>query len=843
MGKTKFQQSWVKEFPWVTQCRGDTSRAWCTICDKSFKIDASGRSQVVSHQKCHSLEEGGQNEKKTKKKDPAQRVFETSSDGRISMSANTGHSIDLNDKILRAEIYQALHITQYNHSFASASQDSKRFQYMFSDSAIASGYSQSDSKVKYQIQYGIAPYCKEKLIYDVKKRPYTFKFDETTNKLVDKQYDGYIQYWSDSEHRVVNRYCGSLFIGHCNSSDLVDHFNHFMMEMELDTKYLLHLGMDGPNVNLCFQEKLMKALKESLDKTFLNLGTCSLHPVHTAFRKGIKSMSYDVDQLFTDLHFFFKLSSARREDYNSLHTLTDVLGKFAKKHAETRWLSMKFVAVRVVEQWVNLTEYFLKFLPKQKGFRQVEKTERYQRIRDSLQEDVTLAYVAFTAFVSSDFETFLLPFQSSKPMIHVLYTEMERLLGSLLNKFIKSKYIKEPPVLGLHTLGVTKEKYHKPLTMIDVGTKVKCMLAKSGLLTSETQQKLREDCLSFYVNSVSYLQKELPFDNTFLKHAQYLHPEKRCDPSSLSGVSNLALSMTRVLKHCLPSVFNVSASETEESICDRIRSQWRLYQTEAEALPEFSKDDQSSSKTTRVQPSYWAYALGVCGIEKVDSSPLDGYRRLDEYWHEVGLIKDNNGQYKYSQLVALMKAVLSISHGNAVPERGFSVNKIMLEAHGWTIQNDTIAALRLVKDAIRQHGGATEFPITRKLLDHCAKAHEREVAHRRTKEAEAKKQEQIKLQQEAATLALKAQKDEVNKLESQIATYEVQLKAADEIIVDGTRDLTAVLDGSKGKVDRQSVQAANSKIQIGLGQKRSLEEKKHELEVLLKKEKKKKSKK
>ena len=190
-----------------------------------------------------------------------------------------------------------------------------------------------------------------------------------------------------------------------------------------------------------------------------------------------------------------------------------------------------------------------------------------------------------------------------------------------------------------------------------------------------------------------------------------------------------------------------------------------------------------------------------------------------------------------------MKAVLSISHGNAVPERGFSVNKIMLEVHGWTIQNDTIAALRLVKDAIRQHGGATEFPITRKLLDHCAKAHEREVAHRRAQEAEAKKQEQIKLQHEAATLALKAEKDKVNKLESQIAMYELQLKAADEIVADGNRDLTAVLDGSKGKVDRQSVQAANSKIQIGIGQKRSLEEKKHELEVLLKKEKNKKSKK
>ena len=39
---------------------------------------------------------------------------------------------------------------------------------------------------------------------------------------------------------------------------------------------------------------------------------------------------------------------------------------------------MKQVAARVVEQWDNLTEYFLKFLPKQKGaFRKIKKTARY----------------------------------------------------------------------------------------------------------------------------------------------------------------------------------------------------------------------------------------------------------------------------------------------------------------------------------------------------------------------------------------------------------------------------------------------------------------------------------
>ena len=122
------------------------------------------------------------------------------------------------------------------------------------------------------------------------------------------------------------------------------------MGNELDPNYLLHLSMNGSNVNLALQEKLSKHLRDNLGKSFLNLGTCSLHPVHISFRRGITSMSFDLDQFFTDIHFFFKLSSALREDYRSLHSLTDTLDKFVIKQVEASWLSMKQVAVRIVEQ-------------------------------------------------------------------------------------------------------------------------------------------------------------------------------------------------------------------------------------------------------------------------------------------------------------------------------------------------------------------------------------------------------------------------------------------------------------------------------------------------------------
>ena len=50
------------------------------------------------------------------------------------------------------------------------------------------------------------------------------------------------------------------------------------------------------------------------------------------------------------------------------------------------------------------------------------------------------------------------------------------------------------------------------------------------------------------------------------------------------------------------------------------------------------------------------------------------------------------------------------------------MNKIMLESHGNTIDNDIIAALRLVKDFIRKEGGIDKFLITRKQLNYSYKS-------------------------------------------------------------------------------------------------------------------------
>ena len=133
-------------------------------------------------------------------------------------------------------------------------------------------------------------------------------------------------------------------------------------------------------------------MQESLSADFLELGTCSLHPVYTEFKNGLKELHFPFNSFSLDLSFFFHLSNARREDFRSMENVTDIIAHFMKKHGPTRWLFMKLVSMRFLEHLPNLKECFLKFLPRQKGFKSCP---RHDKIIEHLTSPLTEPYIAF----------------------------------------------------------------------------------------------------------------------------------------------------------------------------------------------------------------------------------------------------------------------------------------------------------------------------------------------------------------------------------------------------------------------------------------------------------------
>ena len=180
-----------------------------------------------------------------------QATFSKSTDDGVFVVKKQNFALSSDGQIMKAEILQALKtIGCIFFFFASANGDGDRFHQMFPDSKIAKGCSQNETKMVYVIKFGLSPYFKEILKNDFYSKAFYFKFDETTSNQRKKQCDAFVQYWSKSQNKIAMAYCGSLFVDHCPADKLVEHLFTFIEKIGLDIKFMLHLGMDGPNVNL-----------------------------------------------------------------------------------------------------------------------------------------------------------------------------------------------------------------------------------------------------------------------------------------------------------------------------------------------------------------------------------------------------------------------------------------------------------------------------------------------------------------------------------------------------------------------------------------------------------------
>ena len=70
----------------------------------------------------------------------------------------------------------------------------------------------------------------------------------------------------------------------------------------------------------------------------------------------------------------------------------------------------------------------------------------------------------------------------------------------------------------------------------------------------------------------------------------------------------------------------------------------------------------------------------------------------------------------------MARCILSLPNGNADPERGFSINKSVLQIHGTSLEEDTIVALQLVKDYIVLNNGVDKIDIEESHIASCRNA-------------------------------------------------------------------------------------------------------------------------
>ena len=69
------------------------------------------------------------------------------------------------------------------------------------------------------------------------------------------------------------------------------------------------------------------------------------------------------------------------------------------------------------------------------------------------------------------------------------------------------------------------------------------------------------------------------------------------------------------------------------------------------------------------------------------------------------------------------KAAPTLSHSNASPEHGFSVNNALVTTDRGSLSERSIVTIRVVKEAVCVFGSCTKVPITKDLIHSVSHAH------------------------------------------------------------------------------------------------------------------------
>ena len=309
-----------------------------------------------------------------------------------------------------------------------------------------------------------------------------------------------------------------------------------------------------------------------------------------------------------------------------------------------------------------------------------------------------------------------------------------------------------------------------------------------------------------------------------MENTQYLNTEKQNDTNSTSAISNLALKIVNACGSKANHMCDVRSDVSPSALVDIIRYQWKMYQLGQ--IPKSMYLQEQHSIKGRNQNSYREYALGYCGIfpSEQPREEESQFLRLDDYWRSVNLFLNEDGKPKYDQLFSLAKAVLSISHGNVVPERGFSINKYMLPAHRNAIQEDTLVSLRLIKDQLCLDGGLSNFKVATELLKSIKTSSARYQKYLQVKRELKEKEERRRLQkeQEKAFSEKEVEKgNTISMINKYIEYIKDSIRNVEETLREANDDIAKSLKG--GVFRKEDIQKAHTIIQMNLDRKRVLE--------------------
>ena len=224
-----------------------------------------------------------------------------------------------NSDELKAEIIWALKSVYSGYSYNSSKDMSSLFHTMFPDSKIAKDMTIDADKIRYVINFGIAPIFKSMLVESIKlSECYVVCFDKSLNSETQnyEMDDILIRFFDAKDNKVKTCYLDSQYLGHSTHSDLIRGYNE--TAKDLDENKLVQISMDGPNFSLKMLQKINEERTANEFHHLISIGSCGLHTIHGTFCTGAEATDWSIKKVLRGVYIVLHDSPARGENYQEI---------------------------------------------------------------------------------------------------------------------------------------------------------------------------------------------------------------------------------------------------------------------------------------------------------------------------------------------------------------------------------------------------------------------------------------------------------------------------------------------------------------------------------------------
>ena len=119
------------------------------------------------------------------------------------------------------------------------------------------------------------------------------------------------RFWSKAKKKAFVCYLDSKFLGHATANDLVASFNKIINTIDSRNK-MIQILMDGPSTNWKLFDFIHKDQEKKEQKKLLDIGSCSLHIIHGAFKSGVEKNGWDMKSIFKAAYTILHDTPAQR---------------------------------------------------------------------------------------------------------------------------------------------------------------------------------------------------------------------------------------------------------------------------------------------------------------------------------------------------------------------------------------------------------------------------------------------------------------------------------------------------------------------------------------------------